>query len=343
MTTDLKVKIHEGGSRIVLPEGSGDKYKVRLMGWEPGDTVVHGSSADYPVSVIERDFAAAFPKGTRMRANHDGLCEDGGDIRRVIAKTIDDPFPESDGMYAHIRVAKQWSEYVKEFGDVIGLSISAAGELDPRNDQESEQFDQEFPKTVTRFYTAEESPYNSVDFVEAPGADGRIVAAIESAKSRFAEMNIREAATFASQRLDEKDSGAVPPQGNEKEKRMDEADRKVIVADVTEAVSAIVIEALKPSVIPVEVKYEDVAEAAIEAGLSKGSREAVYESVRAGATVAEAVEKQKAREDAITAEVTERLSKESTHFAGGGIVFGEGSTTIDFEARVDELAEGFVI
>lgn len=329
--TTLELTEREG-SRIAQREGKGDVYKIRIMGWEPGADAVEGSSAVYPVAHLKRDIPTAFPEGTRMRANHDGICEAGGDIRRVIARTTDTPWAESDGMYTHMRVSEQWGEYVREYGDIIGLSISAAGELESFNDESSDDYDPEAPKTLKRLLSAEESPYNSIDFVEAPGADGRIVMAIESAKNTFAEMNIREAAKFASGITERKTSGAVPPQKTKEGIVMDDETRAIVEAAATAAATQAV-EALKPRETPQEVKYENVAEAAFEAGLSKGSRAAVYEAVRAGATVEEAVAREKAREDEIEARVSERFEAERV---ASGYTVGESAGAIDteFEALV---------
>lgn len=338
---DHLIKLHEATSdRITLPEGKGDKYAIRII--SPGE----GSSGIYPADMLERDVPAAFPKGTRMRANHDGLCEDGGDIRRVIAKTISAPYAESDGsMWTQIQVSEQWNGYFKEFADVIGVSISAAGEyrtLTDENGDETVITDEDTGKPIIgKLYSQEESPYNSIDFVEAPGANGRIMLALEGAQKHIKELNVREQASFASPRLDEKNSEAVPPRSNQKENRMDEEERNALAAEITEKVTSAVIAAVKPrEAAPEETKFENVAEAAFKAGLSEGSREAVYESVRAGASVEDAIAKETKREEQITAAITERLDRESTLYAGGaGVVMGEGAGS---SKEFDELVEQFV-
>jgi hypothetical protein len=202
------------GSRAVTAEGKGQKIKVRLMGWEPGSTVIEGSSADYPVDTIIRDFPAAFPKGTRMRANHDSVCESGGDIRRIMAKTTSAPWAESDGMYANALVREgEPTDFIRQFADVIGTSISAAVEVEktpllddegnPRTDEDGKQVlvprrSERGALVVERFLTMSEAPYNSVDFVEVPGADGAIVQlALESAKRVVEHSILREATGFA--------------------------------------------------------------------------------------------------------------------------------------------------
>lgn len=202
------------GTRAVVPEGKGQKIKVRLMGWEPGASVVEGSSADYPVDRIIRDFPESFPAGTRMRANHDSMCEAGGDVRRIMAKTTSAPWAEADGMYAEALVREgEATDFIRQFADVIGTSISTAVEIQttPLLDDEGNPVLNDEDEIVTvplrsergavivdRFLTMSESPYNSVDFVEVPGADGAIVnLALESAKRIVDHTMLREASTFA--------------------------------------------------------------------------------------------------------------------------------------------------
>ncbi len=202
------------GTRAVIPEGKGQKIKVRLMGWEPGATVVEGSSADYPVDRIIRDFPETFPTGTRMRANHDSMCEAGGDVRRIMAKTTSTPWAEEDGMYAWAEAREgEASDFLRQFADVIGTSISAGAEVEQTAKLDHEgnpELDEDgapimVPRRsergaviVERFLTMSESPYNSVDFVEVPGADGAIVQlALESAKKIVDHTMLREASSFA--------------------------------------------------------------------------------------------------------------------------------------------------
>src|SRR6478736_5769135 len=188
------------GTRAVIPEGKGAELEIRLMGWEPGSETVEGSSGDYPVATIARDFAEAFPVGTRMRANHDGFCDAGGDVRRVMAKTTSLPVQREDGMYAKARAREgEATDFLRQFADVIGTSVSVGVELEkvPLLDDDGEpilngegkpvmvnKMSERGVPVVKRFLSMMESPYNSVDFVEAPGADGAVMSvALESAKA----------------------------------------------------------------------------------------------------------------------------------------------------------------
>ena len=263
--SDSTVSLHvrEGGyrqgTRAVVPEGKGQKLKVRLMGWEPGATVVEGSSADYPVDRIIRDFPAAFPVGTRMRANHDGVCEAGGDVRRIMAKTTSEPWEEEDGIYAYA-VAREGetSDFIRQFADVIGTSVSVAAdvEMEPKLDANGKPMTDETGKPiltpkrsergariVERFLPMTESPYNAVDFVEVPGADGAVVAlAVESARNIVEHMMLREASAFAIDLAGEREktSAANRPGNTQQEEHMDlEQIKAAVKAELAEALSPI--------------------------------------------------------------------------------------------------------
>jgi hypothetical protein len=66
------------------------------------------------------------------------------------------------------------------------------------------------------------------------------------------------------------------------------------IAELPNLVAAAVAEALAPTVETEEVDVAAVAEAMVEANLPEVSRKAVYESLRAGGDLAEAIESQKA-------------------------------------------------
>lgn len=330
-----------GGGRVVLPEGKGAEIDVRLMGWEPGSDIVEGSSADYPVAAIQRDFEKAFPVGTRMRANHDGMCEAGGDIRRIMAKTTSKPQKREDGMYAKARVREgDATDFMRQFADVIGTSVSVGVELVkvPAEDEDGEpilnsegqpvmvnKLGERGLPIVERFLTMDESPYNAVDFVEAPGADGRIVAVAVEAARELVEKHttIREAATFAIDLAGEreKDSEATPPGNTKKENEMEKEERDSLRDEIVQSVT----EALKPARPTTEHKLSDTVEAVLEAGLSKRGRAAVIERIEAGGDAASVIAEQKAFEDDIRAEVGGKPAAQAEAETVTGYTVGEGS------------------
>lgn len=345
--TTAELKLHEAGGRIAPREDlPGPVYKIRIMGWTPGSDMAEGSSAMYPVAALKASVPDAFPKGTRMRANHDGLCEDGGDITRLVGKTIDTPWAEADGMYTNIQASPNFAEVLERYADSIGVSISAAGEMETEQDENGDPAfvtdEATGKKVLKRLMTQEESPYNSIDFVEAPGADGRIVALVSEAKAAAAHMNVREQAAFASKFIESKTSGNPADEKN-KGIDMDEATLRQILGEsqaaTVAAVDAKIAEALTPADPKDEApKLEVVAEAIVSAGLTEGGRKSVYEKVELGMNLDAAIESEKAREDSIRKE----LGEKNVEKAPEGVVFTEkqGASfkeAADFEDKMDSF------
>jgi len=340
------------GTRAVVPEGKGARIKMRLMGWEPGATVVEGSSGDYPIAAIKRDFKESFPIGTRSRADHDGFCSPGGNIERVMAKTTSEVWFEDDGAYAWSRVKEgEATDFIRQFADVIGTSVSVGVELEtePLLDDEGEpvlnfegrpvmvnRLSERGVPIVKRFASMLEHPYNACDFVEAPGADGAVVSvAIEAAKKVYEHTTLREAATFSLDLAGEregkapKDSDGAPPQKVKKESKMDPEERAALASEITESVRASVLEAIRPAA-PTEdaPTLSATVEAVVAAGLTEAGRSEVYARVDRGETLESAIAAETAREAAIEAEVTRRVEAATATKADEG-VFGFGFTTDD--------------
>lgn len=343
--TAQPVQIIEAGPRISAAEAKGgEKYLTRIMGWEPGAEFTEGSSARYPVDVIKRDFAEAFPVGTRMKANHDTMCEAGGDIRRIMARTTSVPEAREDGMYAEIKIGKEWVEWVEQYGDIVGLSIHAAGEAQMEEDEDGDMVmsrTEDGRPIMKSFFSAEMSPYNTIDFVEAPGADGRIVAALESARTHLPNLNIREQARFAAGIEKVKESKAISLRSNGKENSMDEETRAAIAEGFASAQTFLTeqLDARLPVTEASEIQMEQVAEAAISEGLSAASRSAVYEKVRGGMPQDEAIAQEKARHDEIVASLKESAVGD-TFFAGTIHESGEkAAVVIESGADFDKFLE----
>lgn len=330
MTTMIREAGYRQGTRAVVPEGNGHEIEIRLMGWERGTETVEGSSGDYPVPVIARDFKSAFPVGTRMRANHDGFCDAGGDIQRVMAKTTSVPVQREDGMYAMARVREgDASDFVRQFADVIGLSVSVGVELEmtplldddgePILDHESKpvmvpKLSERGAKIVKRFLSMEESPYNAVDFVEAPGADGAIVAvAIEAAKGVIEHTTMREAATFSldlAGKREKQTPEAAPPRANQKENTVTDEEARALAQEAATAAVAAYAEANRPA--PSDSGQPTLGqqtEAVIAAGLTEAGRAEVYTRIERGESLESAIAAESAREASINAEVERRVAE----------------------------------
>lgn len=87
---------------------------------------------------------------------------------------------------------------------------------------------------------------------------------------------------------------AAATESKKKEEHMELKELSDQLAELPNLVAAAVAEALAPAVETEEVDVAAVAEAMVEADLPEISRKAVYESLRAGGDLAEAIESQKA-------------------------------------------------
>jgi hypothetical protein len=346
-TANDAAKFYEAGTAVApttargvkFGEARGDKYRVRVI------SAGEGSSGIYPIEMLERDIPAALPQGSRMRANHDGLCEDGGDIRRVISRTIATPWREGDDMLTDIQVSEQWSPTITEFGDIIGLSISMAGEYEPIPEGGEDvgrgwwvdEAGNKHKRVVARLLSAEESPYNSLDFVEAPGANGRILAAIESARETLVHLNVREQAAFAGKPWEREHmtSDGAPPRNTEEDIEVDEATLRQMVTEAVAAAVPTIAEAIKPTEPPAEKPtLSTTTEAVVAAGLSQEGREAVYEAIEAGKPLEAAIEREKAREAAIVARIQREAEANTPQW---GTVFTAGEANKNADAEFEQI------
>lgn len=320
---------------IAAQDSTGDKYRMRVI------SAGKGSSGYYPADMLERDVAAAFPAGTRMRGNHDGWFSDGGDVFRLMAKTVgaaewDD---QEQAAFADFQVGSAYTEWFRDFADVIGVSIQASAEAEwPELDDDMDvELDGPVLPTITRLLPASEAPYNSIDFVEAPGANGRIVAALESLRDIAHEkFGISETSKLDAVIADRRGTPASPPSTKEGI-QMDEEQLKAVLAEHAESVLARVAEAVKPVVEPPTEKptLKATTEAIVAAGLTEDGRDAVYEAIEGGKSLEDAITREKAREDKMRAEITATLEAKA---AAESVQYGfvseggkAGGTLTEFE------------
>lgn len=186
------------------------------------------------------------------------------------------------GVYGDYKPNPRWAGFLEEYSDALGLSIYIAAEGH-----------EDDGKYVVESLDASD-PYKSVDVVVAAGRGGRFERALES--YRAIESSLVEGG---------EGTAAEQPQLTEND---DEGESSMELKDIQELVEKALAEALSPvleAITPAEapeveeVDFAAVVEAAVEADLPKESREAVVESVRAGANADEAIAKQVALVKAI--------------------------------------------
>lgn len=130
-----------------------------------------GSSGYYSAEVLEQAAKdKAFGMGTQMHINHNSPTDDferpEGDLRNLAGVLMEDARWDGEALVAEARIGSAWTDFIEEFGEFIGVSISAQAEVAENGD-------------ITRFIP---SPFNRADFVTVAGRGGEVTEILEAAK-----------------------------------------------------------------------------------------------------------------------------------------------------------------
>lgn len=136
-----------------------------------------GTSAYYPMEVLERDIPSIFPVGTPMYLDHPTLKEEYERPERSVRDlvgSVAEPFRKSGiGMDSVANIYEHWVPYINELADDIGLSIRAFGVA-----ESGSAGGQEGPVCQS----IDEGL--SIDYVTAAGAGGKIGGFSESERGK---------------------------------------------------------------------------------------------------------------------------------------------------------------
>lgn len=158
---------------IVRPDGTFDVLAIK-PGW--------GSSGYYSKEVLKRDAAQIVPTGLHFYANHQTAQEakdrpEGSihDLMAVAATAGEyrDNGPLGPGVYARAKALPHYAGYIEALAPHIGVSIRAIGDIEEAGEAEGRR------GTIVRAIT---TPV-SLDFVTKPGAGGRVLEILESARA----------------------------------------------------------------------------------------------------------------------------------------------------------------
>lgn len=157
----MKILEQGGGAS----SATGARARVTII--SPGQ----GSSGYYPPETIA-EAAGLFTPGTHMYLDHATESERAERSVRSLEKLVgviesEPTLNPSGALVADVKIMPAWQPFVREAYPYIGVSISAAGEI-----EESA----EHGRTITRLTAVE-----SVDFVTKAGRGGKIDALLESA------------------------------------------------------------------------------------------------------------------------------------------------------------------
>ncbi|WBL18511.1 hypothetical protein [Citricoccus sp. NR2] len=157
-----------------VSQSSPGRIKVRII--DEGQ----GSTGFYSAAVLEQAAQdRAFSRGTQMHLDHstaaDTMERPEGSLRNLVGVLTEDARYEDGALIAEARVGSQWRSFIDDFGEFIGVSISAVAEV-----SESEN-----GRVIERIIP---DPFNRADFVTVAGRGGRVEAVLEAAQ-RIQEQN----------------------------------------------------------------------------------------------------------------------------------------------------------
>ena len=272
------------------PTKVGNNWRAILI--TPGQ----GSSGIYTEDVLKEYGPTAFPKGSHSYIDHPSWMEDGRSAKNLMGVLTENAYYEDGvGLVAEIEVMPHWKEFVEAVAPHTGLSIyaMATGEYNSRGDFE--------------IVTLEEDMQNSVDLVSYPGREGSKLAdkLYAAAVSNFVGKEVSPEKEVLKKGKGTAARKAAVPKIN-KEEGYSDMDVKEL-ADKFDALPALVADAVAEALKAAaaiqeeveEVSAEAVAEAMVAANLPEVSRRAVYESLRAGGDLTEAIEAQVAYVDSV--------------------------------------------
>ena len=169
------------GDIVPLREAKGQRRSVKVI--QPG----WGSSGYWPAEVLERDGPAAWPAGTQMFLDHPTESEESDrperSVRDLAATLATDAAWQADGsdgpgLYAETVVAEPYTDLIDAIAEDIGVSVNTWAEA-PIGEKEGRR-----GPVISRIASADESPFNSVDFVTKAGAGGKVLALMESVRAK---------------------------------------------------------------------------------------------------------------------------------------------------------------
>lgn len=255
-------------------ELSGKRWRVRVI------TEGKGSSANYKGEVLKRDIGL-FKAGAKIYMDHAGQIDQENRPERSAKEIVgyftnDATWDEAErAVFQEAHIFSDHREWVKEraLAGVIGMSISAEGEVEESDTGE---------KDLVRL-----TKVNSVDIVTEAGRGGKFSTLLESKGAHVADAP------------EEEDDMEFP---KELAEALDTQDKSVtaLTAAVTELIAKLTPAEPEKQEESKKPTYTEIDTAVTEAELPAPSRAAVFTAVEAGTDLAEAVNAEKAKVDAIT-------------------------------------------
>jgi hypothetical protein len=166
-----------------------------------------GSSGYYPAETLKRDGPKVFTSGLHMHLDHPSVSEEADRPERsvtTLAGTLtsdarwEEQGPAGPGLYADAKVRSDLAPLIEELAPHIGVSIRALGKAG------TSEIGGKRVRTIEGITQAK-----SVDFVTVPGAGGKVLDLVESARQRHTG------------------GGTPPPEDDGMEEKLNEANAKI--------------------------------------------------------------------------------------------------------------------
>lgn len=162
----MTTTITEVGTAAPIRTGPG-RVKLRIIDEGVGSSGVYTAET---LAQAAKDHA--LPRGTQVHLNHDSASDrmdrPEGDLRNLVGVLTEDAYVEGDALVAEARIGSAWRDWIDDFGEFVGVSISAAAEVA-----------QESGQTIVKKILPH--PFNRADLVTVPGRGGRIADVLEAA------------------------------------------------------------------------------------------------------------------------------------------------------------------
>lgn len=278
-----------------LTEGAAAPQKTAQGNWRavlitPGK----GSSGIYTESMLREHGPKVFTKGTHSYVDHPVTEDEVRSPKNLMGVLAEDAhYEDGVGLVAEIEVMNHWREFVEAVAPHTGLSIYANGE-GSYNDEGDLVVESLIPNRMT-----------SVDLVAYAGRPG----------SGLAEKLYESAIAAGSNNGTVVEPAAATKPNMEEGNLMTLEEIKGLLDDALAPIVdrlTVIEETLKPATDPMATEELDVAavaEAMVAAGLPEVSRKAVYESLKNGVDVNEAIESQKAFVESVKSHLAESAPK----------------------------------
>lgn len=296
-------KLSESGTIIESAKADDGVFSVRII--DEGQ----GSSGYYSRELLQEHGPRTFTKGVKMFMNHPTGNPWDRSITDLAGKFLEDAhYKEVDGvggLYTTVRVDERWRGFIREYADVIGVSIYVEGEGEERDGVYH----------VTGFN--QNDAYKAADWVIAPGRGGGIVErAMESYRAIETSATAEPGSAPAASRTEKKENLLDPKDFEERMARIEES-----LAALLPAVTALV-ESLKPA----EKPDVDVAAAAVEAdrkateaGIPVELRTAIVEAAKSGGDVEAALTESKRVVESVKAGILAEAESEGRFGGAAGV------------------------